>query len=381
MAVQIGLERAEQPEIHGCFYHGPAVVDRRLPGLYRALMRSREPERPSYGGGEMHRRSPIVSLALLAAVAAAALLPARSEAHRATGNGAIAFSSLVHGTAQVFTVEPDGSRLRQVTHGSLGSGQFGLSWSPDGRSLLYTVTHPQGPDAIMRSRADGSDANVISPACTGVCLGDDNPVYSPDGKKIAFERAFGHVVDGLASGGVAIFTMNADGTGVTRLSPKGTSENSQPRWSPDGRTIAFVRFDEGRKKGAIELMNAAGGSVRRLTPFRIDATDPRWAPDGKRLLFSTYADPVPGQSANLFTMRRDGTHRVALTRFAGGALQALADDWSPDGTEVLFRRMRFSGIDTEVGGFYVLTIRGKTMRRLTPVRIRDDALAAWGRKP
>jgi Tol biopolymer transport system component len=330
----------------------------------------------------MKRLGPTLPLVFLAVIVAA-VLPARSNARRPAIDGEIAFSSPVHGTSQVFTAEPDGSRLRQVTHGSLSAGQFGLSWSPDGRGLLYTVTQPQAPDAIVRSRADGSEASVISPSCTGTCLGDDNPSYSPDGKKIAFERAFGPVVHDQASGGVAIFTMNADGTGVTRLSPKDTSQNgdSQPQWSPDGRRIAFVRYNEGRKEGAIEVMNADGGNVRRLTPFRIDATDPRWAPDGKHLLFNTYADPLPGRSANLFTIRLDGTHRVALTHLEGGALQAFADAWSPDGTKVLFRRMTFSGIDTEVGGFYILGIRNKTIRRLTPVRIRDDALAAWGRKP
>jgi Tol biopolymer transport system component len=130
-------------------------------------------------------------------------------------------------------------------------------------------------------------------------------------------------------------------------------------------------------------MNAEGSNIRRITPFAIDATDPRWSPNGRRLLFSTYAHPVQFRSANLFTMRADGTHRLALTHYAGGTLQAFADGWSPGGTQVLFHRMAFSGSNTEVGGFYNLNLnildnpRGKRIRRLTPVRLHYDARAAW----
>lgn len=321
----------------------------------------------------------MLGVTVLVGLFVAVLLPRGSQAHPVARNGEIAFSARVHGVSQVFTVAPNGARPRQITHGALAAGQYGLAWSPDGRGLLYTVTYPHGPDAIVRSTADGGGASAISPACRGTCLGDDNPVYSPDGKKIAFERAFGPVVNGNASGGVAIFTMDVDGTDLTRLSQKGTAGDFQARWAPDGRSIAFVHFDATRDKDAIEVMSSDGSNVRRLTPFGIDATNPRWSPDGKRLLFNTYANPVSGKSANLFTMRADGTHRVALTHYTGGTLQALADDWSPDGTQIVFRRMAYSGTDTEVGGFYILDLGSKNMRRLTPVRIRYDALAAWAR--
>jgi hypothetical protein len=51
----------------------------------------------------------------------------------------------------------------------------------------------------------------------------------------------------------------------------------------------------------------------------------------------------------------------------------------PGGTQILFHRAAYSGTDTQVGGFFVLTMRNKHIRRLTAVRIRYDADAAWGR--
>jgi TolB protein len=320
-----------------------------------------------------------------------AVLPAHSHATALSRNGEIAFTRQVNTIYQVFTVRPDETRLRQVTHGR-GAGQHGIAWSPDGRGLLYTLSRIDGTDRIVKSRADGSGAALISPACTGACLSDDDPTYSPDGKKIAFERAFGPAANKNPTR-VAIFAMNADGSHLTQLSQTSTrTADSQPQWSPDGTKIAFVRTNttaEPTHKGAIEIMNADGSNIRRITPLRIDATDPRWSPNGKRLLFNTWAHPTQSKSANLFTMNADGTHRVALTHYSGGTLQAIADAWSPDGTQILFHRMAFSGSSTEVGRFYTLKVSIKHIlnastnhsRRFTHVVLRYDSRAAWGRKP
>jgi Tol biopolymer transport system component len=331
----------------------------------------------------------LASLAITAAVVVVALgIHARRVgssagpvgASRHATNGEIAFSAPVHGRAQVFIVNPDGAGLRQITHSNVTqAGVYGLSWSPDGRSLLYTVGYRHGPDAMFTSLADGSGATRISPPCTGTCLGDDNPVYSPDGLKIAFERAYGPIVNNNASG-VAIFTMNADGGDLRRLTPT-TATNQQPHWSPAGTKIAFVHANAPGYGHTIEVMNADGSNARRLTSLGIDATDPRWSPDGKRLVFNDYADPVQYHSANLFTMRADGTDRVALTHYSGGYPQAVADAWSPDGTQIVYRLYRFSGCCTEVGGFYIINVRSKQIRRLTHVRITSGEAAAWGRKP
>jgi Tol biopolymer transport system component len=329
---------------------------------------------------------PTLALTVLAGTLVAVLLPPLSQATPSRAQGEIAFSARVHGISQAFTIRPDGTGERQVTHNAYNVGQYGLTWSPDGRSLLYSVGGNNRKDEIARSAADGSGGTtVISPPCTGSCLGDDYPAYSPDGKKIAFERAFGPIANGNA-GLVGIFTMNADGTGLTQLTQKSTpttSEDHQPRWSPNGKEIAFVRLNDTaapQNESAIEVMNADGSDLRRLTPWRIEATDPRWSPDGKRILFRTYGEPVHLKDSNLFTMRADGSHRVELTHYEGGYLQAYLGDWSPDGTQIIFERFRYSGCCSKAGGYYILDLRSKQIRRFTAVRIVNyDAQAAWAK--
>src|SRR5215467_9581081 len=120
---------------------------------------------------------PTFGLAALSGVLVAVLLPALSQASASSSSGEIAFSTPVHGIPQVFTVKPNGTGLRQITNGTSEAGQYGLSWSPDGTHLLFSVTD-QGRDLIARSNADGSGVTVISPPCTD-CFSDSNPSYSP----------------------------------------------------------------------------------------------------------------------------------------------------------------------------------------------------------
>jgi Tol biopolymer transport system component len=235
----------------------------------------------------------------------------------------------------------------------------------------------------LRANGSGGASQVTAP-CTGTCLGDDFPTYSPDGKKITFERVFG--TNGQP-GWDAIFTMNADGSHLSQLTQTYTSfppasEVHQPRWSPTGKEIAFVRLNDAAKpsnESAIEVMNADGSNLRRLTPWGMRASNPRWSPNGKRILFNTYAEHIPFKDSNLFTMRANGTDRMQLTHYTGGTLQGEALDWSPDGKQILFRRMAFSGTDTEVGGYYILTLHTRHIHRLTSVRLTYDSQAAWGK--
>jgi hypothetical protein len=73
-------------------------------------------------------------------------------------------------------------------------------------------------------------------------------------------------------------------------------------------------------------------------------------------------------------MHPDGTHRVALTHYKGANLQALADAWSPDGTQILFNRLAGS-----IGRFYIMNLHTRHTRELTVKRTSKWDRAAWAR--
>jgi Tol biopolymer transport system component len=338
-------------------------------------MLSRRKTKPWGVAGGNRRRWSAVAVAALVVGAGGGVAGAARDAH----NGLIAFTALVDGTSQVFTINPDGTGLTQITDVRGGAGEYGLAWSPDGSGLLFTAAGAGGKDATYEARADGSHLKALHAGCRGRCLGDDAPSYSPNGRKIVFERAFGPIVNNNASV-VGIFTMSAGGGTATQLTQKKkptSSEDHLPQWSPDGRKIVFVRLNtraQPANEAAIFVMNADGSHVQQLTPFAVDAANPKWSPDGSKILYDTYWDPSPGRSANLYTMHPDGTHKVQLTHLSGGDVQAFANSWSPDGTHVLFHEVSGSR-----SALFVVDANGTHLRQVTHLPAAANAShGVWG---
>jgi Tol biopolymer transport system component len=142
--------------------------------------------------------------------------------------------------------------------------------------------------------------------------------------------------------------------------------NASPKFSKDGRRIAFVRVEERAfpstnnplgiptRHGELVVMNADGTGIRVLDLGGVSATDPVWAPDGSRLLFTSYvAEYVadrPGGPANNLRTRRD-VYSVAVD---GTDLRPLTNDgrssaagWANDNS---VRILRFEGEGAFQGG-------------------------------
>jgi Tol biopolymer transport system component len=297
-------------------------------------------------------------------------------------NGRIAFVAETGGRAQLFTISPDGTGLTQVTHEGTAYVEYGTTWSPDGSSLLFVVSGNR--DVIYKSAPDGTGAAPLSPACTGQCLGDGFPTYARSGARIALERAYGPIRNNNAAV-AGIFTMNADGTGLRQLTQKKrptSSEDHKPNWSPDGKRIAFQRINESAEPtgvGAVYVMNAGGGHVRRLTPYSMNASDPKWSRNGTAILFNSYDEPVAGKDANVFTMRTDESGRRQLTHYTGGNLQAYVDDWSPDGRQILFHLVGTQPNRSQVNQLFVMNANGTGVHQLTHMsESANPRNAAWG---
>jgi len=152
-----------------------------------------------------------VVVALIAALTSASAAYATFSGE----NGRIAFRRYLnedHTRGAIFTVKPDGSGILQVTHPGPNQVATEPDWSPNGRWIVYTVYPENDEDRsrIFKIRPNGSDRRSLASACTGRCLMDGFPAWSPSGRRIAFQRGLGPSVhhNKLA----ALYVMWADGT-------------------------------------------------------------------------------------------------------------------------------------------------------------------------
>ncbi len=188
-----------------------------------------------------------------------------------------------------------------------------LSWSPDGRQVLFTSVR-DGNYEVYIANADGQQAQNLthSPGYDG------QPAWSPDSRTIAFSSE--------RNGNVDIYLMDATGGNLRQLTTdRGYDE--WPAWSPDGRTIAFVADQDGNNE--IYTIKVNGENAQRLTNNKADDWPVSWSPDGRTLVFGS---------------NRDGNWNLYVVASIGGEATRLTDDpaderepvWSPDGRAIAF---------------------------------------------
>ena len=285
-----------------------------------------------------------VVVALTAALGAAATPPGR--------NGLIVYAQeLRPDHYQLFTIRPDGSGAKQITH--LVSAQ-NPDWSTNGKTIVAEVESTSGAGITLLSPA-GTVIRNLTPKGF-----QSQPSFSPDGKWIVYERD-------IAPGNNGVWLMRSNGTALRRVTrnPFGRGEcgcDTDPNFSPNGKLITFVRIKKDGKQQALFAVRPNGSGLRQLTPYSWEvAIKHDWSPDGKLIVLTTNADFVrPNESANLVTIRPDGSGKTDLTRFTGGTENAFAGSFSPDGEQIVFR--------IESGDTYSLAIidrDGGNLRRLT----------------
>ena len=148
-----------------------------------------------------------------------------------------------------------------------------------------------------------------------------NPQWSSDGKKIVFEST--------KDGKSAIYTINADGSNVNKLTD-GTTTDGQPGWSRNGKQIVFYSQRDGHLQ--LYVMNADGSGQRKLTDGAYLDYLPDFSPKGDLVVFQSRKEQS-GIAHDIYTIRVDGTNRTRLTDEKNGY---TSPRWSPDGKKIVF---------------------------------------------
>ncbi|MGH2858290.1 MAG: TolB family protein, partial [Solirubrobacteraceae bacterium] len=149
----------------------------------------------------------------------------------------------------------------------------------------------------------------------------------------------------------------AGSTGIRNLTGVGSAaQETQPKFSPDGREILFTRSAPGLAGSQLFVMSATGKDRVQLTHMPTGASDPTWSPDGTSVAFVSARG---GGTPNIFTMRTDGTDLRQVTHDTAGKSELA---WSPRGDEIAFVREPAGGGDRDI---YSIKPNGTGMKDLT----------------
>jgi Tol biopolymer transport system component len=171
------------------------------------------------------------------------------------------------GPFRIFVVNPDGTRRVQLTTQPQGSADRSPVFSPDGTRIAYVSDRDGGLPELYVMDADGSHQVRI----TSNALVDGNPSWSPDGTRILLERC-------CKAGSSDILSVEVATRAETLITATATTSEFDPVYSPDGTRIAYVAFEIGVGNIDLWVMNADGTGATRLTNDPAPDLSPDWQP-------------------------------------------------------------------------------------------------------
>lgn len=222
-------------------------------------------------------------------------------------------------------------------HQDRSAKSVAFNWVPARLTLTYVGPPVDGPmptdhplaqfedpavSGTVEIRGEITGTNIMAWAI-GRPVAAEDPAFSPDGDRVVFASTRG----AWPNSNTDIYTMKADGSGLTRLT-NDPAYDWAPEFSPDGSSIVFTstRNSPPTASGTdLYVMNQDGTNIRRLTNTGY-AEFPSWSPDGSKIAF----DGTVSGDSGLFVMNPDGTE---ITRVAESGLYP---SFSPAGTELAY---------------------------------------------
>ena len=360
----------------------PALSD--LDGLKPDTETGRIPTSPTSASGPWARKWQFVGATLAIVVVASMavrwlvwrqasrskLLQASVTLHRLTTNATEnrIFASAISPDGKYLAYsDKTGVYLRLLSTGELhpllpkGSDVMSLGWFPDSSQLLASWTAPPANRSLWSLSILGGNPRQLSDEGWSASV-------SPDGSQIVFLKGAA-----VADAGQEIWLMRSNGADQRKLMSFPEGGFGSPVWSPDGRWIAYVRSKPGpyTEDDWIEVFNLEQGTKKVvLSDPHLSVWGLIWLPDG-RLVYVVYEPPPSQNSSNFWAASIDlSTGRFVGTpaRITSGDGFAVKPSITADGKRLAFNRAK-PQVDVYVAEFSARGPRLGTPRRLT----LDDA--------
>jgi Tol biopolymer transport system component len=230
---------------------------------------------------------------------------------------------------QIYRMRVDGKFPKQLTFGP--QTRVAPAWYPDGKWIGFTSLE-HGSTQIYRVDAKGSPIELIltqtTPNTTNPLGSSTAPRFSADGQWMVYSHSFQQTTD--------IYVKNLWTGENIRITDRGGT-NLSPSISPDGKWIAYVTTQYGPPE--IQRVRMADGYQERITRSPGDNWYPDWSPDGKWIVF---ASSRRGKTMQVYKMRADGSDVQQLT-FSSGA--SITPAWSTSGTWIAYTTEVNGGVE------------------------------------
>jgi Tol biopolymer transport system component len=287
--------------------------------------------------------------------------------------GVIVYARQIDGRGVLVVGRPGGSEAVRITDGPLDTNP---RWSPDGRRVVFERSVAEDVGSVWVVNVDGTGERELDPDPYA-----EHPRFSPDGRWIAYQvQTSESIPDGTrAHTTFELWLVRPDGSGRRLLRRSGEGELGEESaryyvrsgawaWSPDSRRIAFVRprSDADPERGGIHVVDVETGATRYLGR----GVDADWSPDGRRLAVTTNDQGILGdpECGTVWIVTVDGGERRRLVRPSRASCN-LFPRWSPDGRTVVFARSD--------GARRVLVAASSDGSRLQPLARLRPAAHAW----
>lgn len=214
--------------------------------------------------------------------------------------------------SELWVINSDGSNPRFLTKGSCGS------WSPDSQHIIYSIYSGDKTIAQKIYIIDFLDATLKETSYITTDLDYiGKAIYSPDGKKIAFE--------GIKNERWSIYLINTDGSEFLELTPM-LPDVTSPVWSPNGQKLAFIAHSSRLEPSEIYVIDTNGTNLINISNSPTwDDGYPSWSPDNSMMVFMSQRDTG---FFNIYAVSIDGIGLKRLTE-ADSTIEFMYPNWQP----------------------------------------------------